>query len=147
MITTIEKVLFLQDIDLFESISTQDLAHIAAITHEVTFSADSVIYKEGEGADSMFIVIDGRVKLHKDNTEVMTAGPREAFGTWALYDDEPRMVTATALDDSRLLKIDKEEFLDLLADHVQIIQSLLQTLAKRLKKLLGRVGMDGTRSK
>ncbi|MCJ7579910.1 MAG: hypothetical protein MUP98_05180 [Candidatus Aminicenantes bacterium] len=43
MLTTVEKVIFLQDIDIFEFTSTEDLAHIAAITDEVPFQADEKI--------------------------------------------------------------------------------------------------------
>ncbi|HUU52288.1 MAG TPA: cyclic nucleotide-binding domain-containing protein [Candidatus Heimdallarchaeota archaeon] len=78
----------------------------------------------------MYVVVDGKVRLIRGEKEVMVAGKMEAFGTWALFDDEPRVATATALETSQLLRIDKEEFIDLLADHVAITQSILKTMAK-----------------
>jgi CRP-like cAMP-binding protein len=68
------------------------------------------------------------------------AKDREAFGTWALLDDEPRVAGATAEIETRLLRIDREDFIDLLADHVQIVQGVLKMAAKRLRRLIGRVG-------
>jgi len=50
-------------------------------------------------------------------------------------------VTATTLEDAHLLKIDKEDFVDLLADHVQITQAILKTMARRLRGLMARVGL------
>ena len=139
MLTTIEKVLFLQDIDIFEFTMTEDLSHIATITEEVEYEANSVIFKEEEISDSMYVVVEGKVKLARDGQDVMTAEKKDVFGTWALFDDEPRIVTATALESTQLLRIDKEEFVDLLADHVGITQSILKTMAKRLRNLMRRI--------
>jgi CRP-like cAMP-binding protein len=139
MLTTVEKVLLLQDVDIFEHTSTEDLSHIATISEVIEYQADEVIFKEDEIPDSMYVVIEGKVRLIRGESEIMVAGKMEAFGTWALFDDEPRVATATALETSQLLRIDKEEFIDLLADHVAITQSILKTMAKRLRKLITRI--------
>ena len=139
MLTTVEKVLFLQDIDIFEFTSTEDLAHIAAITDEIEFKAEEIISQEGDIPDSMYMVIEGQVKLTRGGEEVMVAQEKDVFGTWALFDDEPLVVTATTLKATRVLRIDKEDFIDLLADYVAITQSILKTMAKRLRKLMTRI--------
>lgn len=139
MLTTVEKVIFLQDVDIFKYTSTEDLAHIAAITDEIEFKANKLIFKEGDFPDALYVVIEGKVSLSRGNQEVMVATQNDAFGTWALFDDEPRVATATSLEGSRLLRIDKEDFFDLLADHVEITQSILKVMAKRLRKLMTRI--------
>lgn len=139
MLTTVEKVIFLKDIDIFEFTSTEDLAHIAAITDEVEFQADEMIFEEGEISDAMYMVIEGKVRLTRGSQEVMVAQKKDVFGTWALFDDEPRVATAKTLENSRLLHIDKEDFIDLLADHVAITQSVLKTMVKRLRNLMTRI--------
>ncbi len=139
MLTTVEKVLFLQDIDIFEFTSTEDLSHVAAITQEIAYPADKVIYQEGDRPDSMYLVIQGKVRLSRSEQEVMVAGEQDVFGTWALFDDEPRVATATTLEETLVLRIDKEDFVDLLADYVAITQSVLKTMVKRLRKLMTRI--------
>lgn len=139
MLTTVEKVLFLQDVDIFEYTSTEDLAHIAAITDEIELKPDDIIFKEGEIPDAMYIVSEGKVKLTRAGQEVMVAEHKDVFGTWALFDDEPRVATAVTLEDTRLLRIDKEDFIDLLADNVAITQSILKTMVKRLRNLMTRI--------
>ena len=47
MLTTIEKVLLLQDIDIFEFTTTEDLSHIATITEEVEYKVDSTLQRRG----------------------------------------------------------------------------------------------------
>lgn len=139
MLSTIEKVIFLQDVDIFENISTEDLSHVAAITEEVEYQANTVLFKEGEISDSMYLVIAGKVRLTRGDQELLIAKEKDDFGTWALFDDEPRVATATTIEETRLLRIDREEFVDLLADYVAITQSILKTMAKRLRRLLSRI--------
>jgi CRP-like cAMP-binding protein len=139
MLTTVEKVLLLQDVDIFEHTSTEDLSHIAAIAEEIEYQTNDVIFQEDEIPDSMYVVIEGKVRLTRKDQEIMVAGKMEAFGTWALFDDEPRVATATALEPSQILRLDKEEFIDLLADHVAITQSIMKTLTKKLRKLMARI--------
>ena len=138
MLTTIEKVIFLQEIDAFANLNSEDLAHIASISEEVSFPKGSVIYREKGNPDSMYLIISGRVRLHQGQHEVMIAGERNAFGTWALFDDEPRVVTATTVEDSCLLRIEKEDFIDLLADNVQITQGILKSFVGRIRGLMER---------
>ena len=139
MYTVIEKVIFLQNIELFAEVPTEQLAEVAAIAEEVSFLKGDVIYSENDHSDALYLVVDGHIRLHRGDEEIAVAGDREAFGTWALFDDEPRVVTASAERDSKLLRIDREDFSDLLADHVQIAQGVLKELARRLRSLVNRV--------
>ncbi|MBK7093393.1 MAG: cyclic nucleotide-binding domain-containing protein [bacterium] len=146
MLTTIEKVILLQNVDLFALVPTEQLAYLAAIAKETSASSGNTIYRENDPADSLFLVIEGSVRLHKGTQEITTALANHAFGTWALFDEELRLVTATALEDSRLLKIDREDFVEILADHVQISQGILKTLAGRLRNIVDRVQIDRSRA-
>jgi CRP-like cAMP-binding protein len=141
MLTVIEKVLFLQNIDVFQEVPTEHLGYMASIAEEIRYSKDDVIYKINEHSDAMYLVLEGKVRLHIDQKDITVADTKEAFGTWALFDDSPRVVTATALEDSWLLKIDREEFVDLLADHVQMTQAILKTMVLRMRSLVDRVGL------
>jgi CRP-like cAMP-binding protein len=140
MLTTIEKVVFLQDVDIFEFTSTEDLAQIAAVTEEVEIEKGNLIFKEGDISDCMYMIIEGRIRLIRDASDVMIGAHKDVFGTWALFDNDPRVVTAIAMEDSRLLRIQKEDFIDLLGDNVRITQGVMKKLAKRLRSLLGRLG-------
>jgi len=144
MLTTIEKVIFLQEVDVFEHLTTEYLAHIAAICEEISIPSDSVIYREGWRSDAMYLVLDGRIRLHQNGKDVMIAEKKEAFGTWALFEDKPRVVTAISLDESHLLRIDKEDFIDLLADHVGITQGIMKALVYRVRGLMSRVSRSST---
>ncbi len=138
MYTTIEKVILLQDIDVFKEVRVEDLAHIAAITEEVTFQPGTNLYEVDDSADSLYLVLNGKVRLHRNSQEISVSGPQEAFGTWALIDNQPRVATATALEETLVLKISREDFYDLLSDHVRIAEAMLRSLARSLRSLAER---------
>jgi len=144
MLTTIEKVMALQNVDVFSEVLTEQLAHLALIAEEVTFEVNEVVYRESDPPQAMYLVLEGKVRLHRGDLEVTVASANEAFGTWALFDDEPMVVTATVVSSCRLLKIDRDDFIDLLADYVQITQGVLKAMVKRLRGLVGRVRTDGS---
>lgn len=142
MLSIIEKVIFLQKVDVFADVPTEYLAYLAAITKEVACHKGDVIYKENDPSDALYLVREGKVRLHRGGEEITVAGSGDAFGTWAIFDEEPRLVTATVLEETQLLQIDREDFFDLLADHVRISQSIMKTMSTRLRNLANRVGID-----
>lgn len=140
MLTVIEKVILLQSIDIFSEVPTEQLSSLAAIAEETSYASGEEIFSENDFPDALYIILEGRVRLHRDGNEIAVAKDREAFGTWALLDDEPRVAGATAEIDTTLLRIDRDDFIDLLADHVQIVRGILKTVVKRLRSLIGRMG-------
>ncbi len=140
MLTVVEKVVFLQNVDIFEQVPAEQLSYIAAIADEVQYSKGDVIFRENELSDSLYLVIDGKINIEKEGKQVLAAGAKDAFGTWSLLDNEPRVVTATAADDASLLRIERNDFVDLLADNVQVTQGILKTLVKKVRGIVEKVG-------
>jgi len=137
MLTIVDKVLCLQNVDIFNHVTTEDLAYIASIAKELQLPEGTTIFKQDQPADSMYVIVGGRVRLHKNEQEILVAGEQEAFGTWALFDTEPYIMTATAVEDVHLLQIDQDGFYDLLSDHIEITQSIFKALVQRTKRLIG----------
>ena len=142
MLTAIEKVMFLQNVDIFSEVPTEQLAYLAAIAEEVTFLKGEDINREEDPADSLYLVLDGKVSLHREGNEITSTGPMEAFGTWALFDEKYRVVSATTSEETKLLRVDREDFYDILTDHVQIIEGIFKTIVKRLRRLLERIDSE-----
>ena len=138
MLVAVEKVMVLQNVDVFAEVPTEQLSYLAAIAHEVEFTSSEVIFEEADPSEALYIVLEGKIRLSQAGKELLTIGKNEVLGAWALFDSEPRVATAMVIDDARLLQIDREEFVDLLADHVQITQGVLKTMARRLRGLAKR---------
>jgi ATP:ADP antiporter, AAA family len=135
LLTVIEKVILLQDVDVFQQVPSDEISALALIATEKSCLQDDVIYREGEEADALYLVLSGAVKLHRGDHVIAEAPRGQAFGTWALLDDEPRLTSATAAENASLLKINKDDFTDLLADNVQIARGVIRTIAHRMRSL------------
>ena len=132
----IEKVFLLQKIDLLQDARSSHLALLASIAEEVDVAGGTVLVRQNETTDALYVVIEGRVDLESVDGQRIVAGAGRAFGTWALIDEAPSLVTATAAEPSRLLRITRGDFYDLLADHSELALGLLQGLARRVRTLV-----------
>jgi ATP:ADP antiporter, AAA family len=131
----IEKVFLLQRVDLLRGARGAHLALLAEIAEVIDVAAGEVLMSEGEPATAMYVVTTGEIGLHGGG-EHMAMAPEQAFGTWALIDEEPARLTAQATRPSRLLRITRSDFHDLMADHPELALGMLQGLARRMRSLV-----------
>lgn len=142
MLSIIERVIILQSVDVFSDVPSEELSHVAAVTTELSHGSEETIFQINDPSDAMYVVLEGEVKLSRGRQVVTVAGVDEAFGTWSLFDDEPRVVDAITTRETHLLKLEKDDFMDLLADNVGITQGVLKGIVKRLRGVAGRVKVD-----
>lgn len=132
----VEKVIALEGVDLLKNLNPDQLARIASIATEVRHPPGKVILDPSQPMEALFVVLDGAVELSQGGTQLHVARQNDVLGTWALFDDEPMPVTAETAEDTRLLRIGREDFYDLLSDNVEITAAVFSTLAKRFRKLV-----------
>ena len=133
MISTVEKVLFLKSIDLFSQIPGEDLAAVAIISTEEHREQGDEVFAEGESGDALYLVIDGKVRVHKQDRVIAELGERECFGEMAILDAAPRSATVTAVSETNLLKLTREDFQDIMAEKPEIAMGIIKVLTRRLR--------------
>jgi ATP/ADP translocase/HEAT repeat protein len=139
-LTTLEKIKHLQNVDLFAHCKMEQLFRIAAIAHEVTFDKGDIILQENGPGDCLYCIVSGNVKVTKEgSTESMVFGEGEAIGVMAILDGKPWPVTVTAQEDIAALKINGEDFYDLLADNMEIARGIFSHLTHVLRDTLQRL--------
>ncbi|MDZ7720519.1 MAG: cyclic nucleotide-binding domain-containing protein [Balneolaceae bacterium] len=136
METTIERVIFLQGIELFKDIPSEQLAHLAGITRSFVAEKDEVLFKEGDSSRSLYLLINGHIKLTRNGELRKEVDSAEAIGVWGFFDGEDRLMTATSKEQSHFLKIDRMDFYDLLEDRVHLSEEILKYFVKRIRKLV-----------
>lgn len=132
----IEKVFLLQQVDLLSDARAEDLALLASVAEVISVTGGTVLIRQDEPTEAMYIVIRGAVELRRAKEDVLTAEDGTAFGTWALIDESPSLIEARAVEASELLKLTREDFYDLLADHAELARGLMTGLARRLRNLV-----------
>jgi ATP:ADP antiporter, AAA family len=131
----IEKVFLLQQVDLLRGARGAHVALLASIAEEIDVPADTVLITEGDAPAAMYVVTRGCVELHGVGQRLVV-GAEHAFGTWALIDEQPSPIEARTCEPTRLLRVTREDFQDLLADHSELALGLLQGLAHRMRSLV-----------
>ncbi|HSL72197.1 MAG TPA: Npt1/Npt2 family nucleotide transporter [Longimicrobiales bacterium] len=132
----IEKVFLLQQVDLLQGARSAHLALLATIAQVQDIAADTVLIKENESTSAMYVVVRGAVELRDRKENMVTMRDNGAFGTWALIDRAPSLVAARTLEPTRVLRIDQEDFDDLLNEHPELALGLLQGLARRVRAIV-----------
>ncbi|MEX2285138.1 MAG: Npt1/Npt2 family nucleotide transporter [Gemmatimonadota bacterium] len=132
----IEKVFLLQQVDLLQGARSSHLALLASIANEVDVGTDHVLLQLNEPTTAMYIVVRGSVELRTTNDQIMVARDQTAFGTWALIDRAPSLLTARTTEPTRVLCIERDDFDDLLNENPELALGLLQGLARRVRTLV-----------
>ena len=103
-------------------------------TPPVTYAAGSIIYKEGQTRDSMYIVKKGAVDLLVRGERVETVAEGGFFGEIAMVDHSPRSATAVAKTDCSLIAINEKQFLFNVQEAPFFALIVMRTLTARLRK-------------
>jgi CRP-like cAMP-binding protein len=132
----VEKVIALEAVDLLKNLTPDQLARIASIAREEKLLPGKALLEPNKNLDALYVILDGSVEISRNEQALHTAGQNEVLGSWALFDSEPLAVTARAVSDTRLLRIGRDDFFDLLSDNMEIAASIFQTIVHRFREIV-----------
>lgn len=127
MLTTIEKIFLLQDIDLFARSSIDHLTSLAGVSEERILKEGEILFSAGQPADVLHALVEGRVRL--DNGIEVLEIEKSILDVWSCLARKPYRYTATSLGPSRVLSMNVEELLEMLGTEPDLAVALLQQLA------------------
>jgi CRP/FNR family cyclic AMP-dependent transcriptional regulator len=126
--------------DLLDVIDLRDFAQHAVSR---TFPENTVVVREGDRTDSLYIIVSGRVKIYVSDDkgkEVMLSesGPGEYFGEMVL-DEGPRSASVKTLEPTRFLVVSKEDFREFVKKSPEFSLHLICKLISRVRALTNDV--------
>jgi CRP/FNR family cyclic AMP-dependent transcriptional regulator len=129
----------LEEVSIFESLSEKELSELIACSQLMTFKKDDVIIFESQEGNSVYVILEGMVKICRTNEEykeviLAILGEKEFFGEMSVLDGATRSADAVALSRVRVLRIDGKVFLEFIEKHPKLALSLLRELVTRLRK-------------
>jgi CRP-like cAMP-binding protein len=133
MIPTLERVLFLKTAELFSQLPGEELAPMAVLATEEQYAAGTDVLRQGEIGDALYLIVEGRVRMHRRGRVLATLGPHDSFGEMEVLDPAPRFATVTAETDVTLLKLAEADVRDLLQQKHELALSIIQVLTRRLR--------------
>lgn len=137
MLTTIEKVMFLQSAPLFKSLKMDELKVIADICKERYATPGEMIIERGEVGFTMYIIAEGEVEVFlPDNPPVKLTVLKDTdfFGEMALFSSDVRSASCKALTPVKLLCIEREHFLNLIYEKPDISVEIIKVLSDRIRR-------------
>jgi CRP/FNR family cyclic AMP-dependent transcriptional regulator len=138
-------------VDLFRErgLSAAEMKLLATFSTEERFREGSMIFREGEKGDKLYIVLDGRVRISKFipgvGEEALTVLDRgDFFGEMALIDEKPRSADAKAHEsDATVLSIDRATLNEILSmdphASLQFLNLLCRMISRRLREINDKI--------
>lgn len=126
----------LANVPLFRDLDAPSLSRIAGLLTARIFGPGERIAQRGEPADRMFFIISGKVELQiAEQTRVVRAG--EFFGEVAILLDSTVFRDASAINQCRVMILEKQDFLHLVGEHPEISDALLSHIDTQLEEASG----------
>lgn len=128
----------LNGMDLFRSMSADELRSMSAKITLKKVKRGSVILHEEDTNEFMYIVVEGEVKVlrsNEDGKETILAlhGEGQSFGEISLIDGKTAPATVAATEDTVVALIARADFYEMISTHEKFRANLLNLLCSRLR--------------
>ena len=133
----------LSGVALFQSLDREHLRLLAFGADKVDVPAGQLLYREGDDAETAFVLISGRIGLFRNRDgqreEVGAVQPGSILSEFALIAESQRLTEAVATRDSKLLRIDRRSFRRILEEYPQVAAILYDRIAQDLQALIDKI--------
>jgi HEAT repeat protein len=140
MVSLIERIMFLKQVSIFQSIPLEPLKAIASVCEPEFYSSNTTIFEQGEASGGLYVVTGGQVAIEVKSRQtghirLATLGVNAYFGEMSLFNNRPRSASALALQDTDLLKLSRVSFIRLVRQFPDMSLTLLDVLSQRLAEV------------
>ena len=131
-----DEVQRLRLVPLFGNVASSRLKLLAFTSKRLSFKAGATLFNQGDPGDAAYVVLSGSadVLANSDSGEikVATVGPNSIVGEIAILCDVNRTATVRASSPLEVLRIDKDQFLEMLGEFPEMAVEIIRVLANRL---------------
>lgn len=122
----------------FEALSDDKLKGLLDTAQSVVFAARKQVFAQGDDSDCLYIILSGRVKISSfsdggKETVLAFMGENEVLGEMGVFDGGPRSASASALQETRALRLYRRDVLDFLERNHGVALQVISALCLRLR--------------
>lgn len=145
MLSTVEKIVFLKEVDFLQGLTADQLKTVAETCQEVQFAQDAAIYNQGDPGGVLFVILKGKVGIEREGkrrgstTRIATLEAKSYFGEMALFDTNTRTDKAIALEETMILRVERDILSALVYQQPELAFKLYNALASRLREAHDRI--------
>jgi len=134
----------LRRVALFANLSEVELDFIARRAVPQRRDAAEMIFSEGEPCHGLFVIQSGQVKIFKTSADgreqvLLIAGPGGTVAELPVFDGGPYPASASAVTESTLLEVRKDDVRQLCLEHPEVALKLLRVVGARLRRLVAMI--------
>ncbi len=132
----------LRSVAIFKDLDTGELARVAEVCREQTFTSGEYIFREGEAGNRLYLIVEGEVRISRDvpgsgEEALAILKPGAMFGEMAVFDRGERSTDAISNGGTKVITIARSEF-DLLLDFNRelahkVLWAMVRMLSARLR--------------
>ncbi|MCK4630310.1 MAG: aspartate ammonia-lyase [Bacteroidales bacterium] len=135
---------FIRGIELFKGLEEKDLELLAENIEEKSYSEGSLLFKENEPRENIFIIYTGEVKLCKTTVtgtkkELAFFGTGDFLGEGSLNDNSPHSTSARVIMPANILSIKKEFFNQYGETSIKIFSNIARVISRRMRHANNRL--------
>ena len=130
-----QRVRILRGVDIFSELRKPLLEELAEKVELIHLKPNENLIRKGEQGHAMYVITDGFVKVHDGTYEFAKLGKGECFGEYALIDPEVRNASVSGATETKLFKLDQDDFYELAAGHPGFVKSVLIIMVRRLRRI------------
>ena len=124
---------------LFEGLDPSELSDLEAVMRRKEYGEGHVICREGESAESLFVIVDGFARVLVDDRPVARLRRGDVVGEMSLVSGEPRSATVVAAVPTTAFELSRYGVAALIAEQPRILENLTRILSDRLAATTARV--------
>jgi len=128
----------LANIQLFESLTPEDLDALAKRIEIEEHGEGGVVFTQGDEGSALYLIEEGSVEISygegRGRVVLSTLFPGQYFGELSLFDGAPRSATATAVKPSRLMRLDRDDLVDFVNKNPAAALRIIAEMSERLRQ-------------
>jgi CRP-like cAMP-binding protein len=123
----------LRNVPLFAGQNNRQLRWILEWTKEFEYKPGATLVEQGKRGQALFVMLEGHAKVLRGARTITRLGPGDFFGETAMLDGRPRTASVVADGPVRCLRLDQQDFRQLVDGDSTIAWNMLVSLAARLR--------------
>lgn len=137
-LSTMERVILLNRVPLFSTLSLSEMKKVATITAEQDFADGECICKQNEYGDDMYVIVSGTAKVIVENEarqekEVARLKVGDVIGEMSVISGDTRIASVIAVGALRVISLDRLSFENLLHEQPEVSLAMMRELCNRLR--------------
>jgi MFS family permease len=122
---------------IFTPLPPPVIEHLATALVPRAADAGEVVFRQGDAGELFYLVESGRCEVSIGGERVSEAGPGDGFGEIALLRDVPRTASVTALEETRLQLLERDEFIAAVTGYAPSREAADAMIGARLASVAG----------